>query len=104
MSNQDTKNKTQQQIRVRYNETSALFASQFIVNTSAEDVTVNFSSGPITDPGSGETMLPVHTRIAMTREGARRLHAVLSNVLAPAATEKKDIPSQAQASIPDIEQ
>ena len=102
MSNQD--NKTQQQIRVRYNETSALFASQFIVNTSAEDVTINFSSGPISDPGSGETMLPVHTRIAMTREGARRLHAVLTNILAPAQKEKKEIPSQAQANIPDIKQ
>ena len=102
MSNQD--NKTQQQIRVRYNETSALFASQFIVNTSAEDVTVNFSSGPITDPASGETMLPVHTRIAMTREGARRLRAVLTNILAAAQKEKKEIPSQAQANIPDIKQ
>jgi ATP-dependent protease HslVU (ClpYQ) ATPase subunit len=103
MSNQDNST-TQQQIRVRYNETSALFASQFIVNTSAEDVTINFSSGPLSDPGSGDTMLPVHTRIAMTREGARRLHAVLSNILAPAKKEKEDIPAQAQASIPDIKQ
>jgi hypothetical protein len=103
MSNQDN-NTTQQQVRVRYNETSALFASQFIVNTSAEDVIINFSSGPLTDPGGGDTMLPVHTRIAMTREGARRLHAVLTNILAPAREGEEKIPAQAQAGIPDIKQ
>jgi len=70
-----------QQIKVRYNETSALYASQFIVNNSLEDLTINFSSGPLNDPGSGDTILPVHTRIAMTKEGAKRLHAVLGQVL-----------------------
>ena len=92
-----------QQIKVRYNETSALFASQFILNTSAEDVTINFSSGAISDPATGETILPVHTRIGMTREGARRLHAVLSNVLGNPETTGK-IPANAQAKLPDIKQ
>jgi len=95
--------KTQQQIKVRYNETSALFASQFIVNTSAEDVTINFSSGPLSDPATGDTILPVHTRMAMTREGARRLHAVLSNVLGDQENKDK-IPANAQAKLPDIKQ
>ncbi len=95
--------KTQQQIKVRYNETSALFASQFIVNTSAEDVTINFSSGPLSDPATGETILPVHTRMAMTREGARRLHAVLTNVLGDPENKGK-IPANAQAKLPDIKQ
>ncbi len=93
----------QQQIRVRYNETSALFASQFIVNTSAEDVTINFSSGPIGDPATGETILPVHTRMAMTMEGARRLHAVLGNILKTDENRGK-IPASAQAKLPDIKQ
>jgi hypothetical protein len=101
MSKQEQKK--QQQIKVRYNETSALFASQFIVNTSAEDVTINFSSGPLSDPATGETILPVHTRMAMTREGARRLHDVLSNVLGSRET-KGEIPANAQAKLPDIKQ
>jgi hypothetical protein len=91
----------QQQIKVRYNETSALFASQFIINTSAEDITINFSSGPLSDPVSDETILPVHTRIAMTKEGAQRLHAVLANILQP---DNENVSSGAQAKIPDIKQ
>ena len=71
----------QQQIKVRYSETSSLYASQFLINSSEEDITVNFSSGPLTDPGSNESVLPVHTRISMTREGAKRLHAILGQVL-----------------------
>lgn len=101
MSKQEQKK--QQQIKVRYNETSALFASQFIVNTSAEDVTINFSSGPLSDPATGETILPVHTRMAMTREGARRLHGVLSNILGNQEAKGK-IPANAQAKLPDIKQ
>jgi len=103
MSNQDNKT-AQQQIKVRYSETTALYASQFIVNTSADDVTINFSSGPLSDPATGETMLPVHTRIAMTRAGAQRLQAVLARILSPGAEKKESIPTQAQAKIPDIEQ
>ena len=101
MTEQEQKN--QQQVKVRYNETSALFASQFIVNTSAEDVTINFSSGPIGDPATGDTILPIHTRMAMTRQGARRLHAVLSNILG-ISENKGEIPANAQAKIPDIKQ
>ena len=93
--------KKQQQIKVRYNETSALYASQFIVNTSGEDLIINFSSGPITDPAGGESILPVHTRMAMTINGAR-LHAVLGNILSKQAGEAAKIPEAAQAKVPDI--
>lgn len=95
----------QQQVKVRYNETSALFASQFIINTSAEDITINFSSGPLADPVSGETILPVHTRMSMTIAGARRLHAVLGKILAQQAGKQKqeEIPAGAQAKIPDVQ-
>jgi hypothetical protein len=78
---QDKEAAQKQNIKVRYNETSALFASQFIINSTAEDLTINFSSGALSDPGSGETILPIHTRIALTMEGARRLQGVLNQVL-----------------------
>ena len=94
--------KKQQQIKVRYNETSALYASQFIVNTSGEDLIINFSSGPITDPASGESILPVHSRMAMTVNGARRLHAVLGNILSKQGADTAKIPGAAQAKLSDV--
>ncbi len=92
----------QQQIKVRYNETSALFASQFILNTSDEDITINFSSGPMNDPAGNETILPVHTRIAMTREGALRLRSILDQVLS-GKTNKNPVAKTSQAKLPGIQ-
>jgi len=90
-----------QQIKVRYNETSALYASQFILNTSQEDITINFSSGPLNDPASGETVLPVHTRIALSMEGARRLYGILGQVLSQ-QSDKEKMSEGAQAQLPKI--
>ena len=71
----------QQQIKVRYNETSATFTSQFIVNINGDELILNCSPGPLTDPATGETVLPVDCRIGMTMSAARRLHDVLTRVL-----------------------
>ncbi len=76
----------QQQIKVRYNETSATFASQFIVNINGDELILNCSPGPLTDPATGETILPVDCRIGMTMNGARRLHDVLTRVLTQRGT------------------
>ncbi len=92
-----------QQIKVRYTETSSLYASQFIINSSDEDITVNFSSGPLADPGSGETILPIHTRISLTRAGARRLAGVLNRVLSEQESQKKDA-AATQVQMPKIQQ
>ena len=90
------------QVKVRYTETSALFASQFIINATNEDVTINFSSGPLVDPAGGETVLPVHTRIAMTQQAAKRLHAVLGSILNP--QKHGEVAAAAQATLPKIQQ
>lgn len=92
----------QQQVKVRYTDTSALYASQFILNTSEEDVTINFSSGPMVDPAGGETILPVHTRIAMGKDAAKRLHAVLGQVLSHGS--KNGNTEIAQAKLPEMQQ
>jgi len=94
--------KNKQQVKVRYTETSALFASQFIVNTSEEDITVNFSSGPMTDPAGSETILPVHTRIAMSTAGAVRLYKVLGQVLSQ-QNKKEQAADTSQAQLPKIQ-
>jgi hypothetical protein len=91
-----------QQIRVRYSETSAQYASQVLINTTAEDVTLNFSSGPISDPSGADAMLPIHTRIAMTRGAARRLYQALGSALKQQESAAANIPAAAQSQIPKV--
>ena len=91
-----------QQIRVRYNDTSAQYASQVMINTTAEDVILNFSAGPISDPAGGEAMLPIHTRIAMTSGAARRLLQALGAALKQQQAAATAIPAAAQSQIPTI--
>jgi hypothetical protein len=71
----------QQTVKVRYEETQALFASQFMINASDEDVVINFSSGHISDPNTGESILPIHTRIALTPGATIRLVNTLTQVI-----------------------
>jgi hypothetical protein len=55
----------------------------------------------MTDPAGGTTVLPIHTRIAMGKEGAKRLHAILGRVLSQSAGEEK-VPEIAQAQLPKM--
>ena len=67
---------------VRYDSMETQFASQFIVNSTREEIIVNFSPGAIADPQTSQQILPINTRIAMTPQGAARLAQTLSSVLA----------------------
>ncbi len=99
------KSTTQPQIQVRYSETSSLYSSQFLINSTEEDVTIGFSSGYLSDPGSKETILPIHTRISMTLQGARRLHTLLSKILQQeSGTEagRSAVPDAAKARLPRL--
>lgn len=104
MDNQKKNAEPARQVKVRYAETSALYASQVLVNATGEDIILNFSSGYMSDPSSGQTLLPVHTRIAMTAAGARRLQALLDQVLKSPAPSEADggegVPEQAKARLP----
>ena len=93
------------QIQVRYSETSSLYSSQFLINSTEEDVTVGFSSGYLSDPGSKETILPIHTRISMTLQGARRLHGLLAKILQQENATDADspaVPEAAKARLPRL--
>ena len=95
----------QRQVSVQYAETSSLYGSQFLINATGEDVTIGFSSGYISTPGSKETVLPVHTRIATTLQGAKRLHDLLGKVIKQAEVDAKPetlIPDQAKAKLPKM--
>ena len=56
----------------------------------------------IVDPAGGDTVLPVHTRIAMTMAAAKRLHGVLDSILN--TPKSGDVPAAAQAQLPKIQQ
>ena len=68
-------------VRVRYDTTEVSYASQFIVTAGAEEIVVGMSPGFVTDPNSKENLLPIHSRIAMTPSGAKRLVQALANAL-----------------------
>ena len=81
------KSETEQQekqkvsMHVRYDNMETEFASQFIVNSTREEIIVNFSPGAIADPQTNQQMLPINTRIAMTPQGAARLAQTLGSAL-----------------------
>lgn len=70
-------------LRIEYDTRSAQYASQVILNAHRDEILVDFSSGiiPDTDPNSNERILPIHTRIALTKLGAERLHSLLGRAL-----------------------
>ena len=61
-----TANKFPQQIQLRYEQTQVLYATQFVISATGEEVIINFSSGALPDANSGENYLPIHTRIALS--------------------------------------
>ncbi|MCP5150575.1 MAG: DUF3467 domain-containing protein [Ectothiorhodospiraceae bacterium] len=86
-------------VRVRYETTTALYASQVVVNASTEEVVVGFASGYVPDPASGEPLLPVHTRIAMSPAAARRLVETLQRSLDSA---REDNRRRTEAGLPKL--
>jgi hypothetical protein len=73
----------QQQVnlQVRYDETNAKYANQVLLNTTAEEVYLDFSPGIVADRQYGGAVLPIHTRIVMTPTGVLRLYQALGQAL-----------------------
>lgn len=67
-------------LRVKYDETRASYASQALVQATAEEVFIDFSSGILQDPSAG-ALMPIHTRIAMSHAGAQRLLHALTQTM-----------------------
>jgi uncharacterized lipoprotein YmbA len=72
-------------LKVKYEELSAKYANQVVLNASAEEIYLDFSSGVIPDPATGEHTMPIHTRIAMSHNAARRLSQALQQALTRSA-------------------
>jgi hypothetical protein len=81
MPKDNTPDPSAKRIRVKYEDHTARYSNQVVLNGSAEEVFLDFSSGPIPDPASGESIIPIHTRIAMSHGAARRLVAALQQTL-----------------------
>lgn len=75
-------------IKIKYEDLSAKYANQVVLNGSAEEIYLDFSSGPVPDPNTGESLIPIHTRIAMSHGAARRLLAALQQSLKRIDTAK----------------
>ncbi len=76
-----SENKYSQQLKLRYEQTSALYASQFVITANGDEVIVNFSSGTLPDSANGDSILPIHTRIALTANGAKKLANLINQAL-----------------------
>jgi hypothetical protein len=83
--------KAQKKIQVKYEDMTARYANQVVLTTGQEEVYLDFSSGLIPDQGQGFSTLPIHTRIAMTGGGVRRLYEVLGQLLSKAQGAKPGV-------------
>ncbi len=64
-------------LKINYESTTAKYAAQVILNATREEIFLDFSSGVIPDKETGGPSVPVHTRIAMSHVGAKRLYELL---------------------------
>ena len=67
-------------IQVRYEDFTARFANHALVNVGAEEVYIDFTSGVVPDR-PGVSLMPIHTRIAMTPSGVVRLAQLLAQTV-----------------------
>jgi hypothetical protein len=89
-------------LRIKYEETSAKYANQTILSGSTDEVFLDFSSGPVPDAATGESIVPVHTRIALSHSGARRLLAALQQTLKRIDASGAQAANAQRASLPRV--
>ena len=78
-------------VRIKYESEAALYASQVILSSNQEDIILDFSSGLVRGEGnSDEKILPIHTRIALTRSGAARLNQLLERAVRPGGDDSSE--------------
>ncbi|MHA3772334.1 DUF3467 domain-containing protein [Verrucomicrobiota bacterium sgz303538] len=93
-------------LQIRYEDMTARYANQVMLNTTAEECFFDFSSGVIVDRGTGGAVMPIHTRIVMNPNGMLRLYQLIGQALqnyqivqnAPAPAPEAPQPVEAPAS------
>ena len=104
--NKKTESAAKPRIRLRYESTEVRYGAQFVVNATKEDIVVNCSSGAISDPATGENLLPIHTRLMLTPASAQRLVDTLQQAIRGTQSGVENAAAesglQAEASLPKI--
>ena len=81
---------TDQKFHLKYDSMTAVFADHVVLNGINGAFILDFASSVVSDQGSGQSTIPVHTRIAMTHHGAAQLLRLLSNAFAPRLQNEGD--------------
>jgi hypothetical protein len=84
MAPMSTENQPQSQnipIQVKYEDMTARYANHALLNTGNEELYIEFSSGIVSDRAAGVSVMPIHTRIAMTPAGVVRLWQLLGQAV-----------------------
>lgn len=76
-SNSQAQQQQQQVIQLRYDDQTARYANHALVSVGNEEVYLDFTSGIVADR-PGVSVMPIHTRIAMTPSGVVRLAQLLA--------------------------
>jgi len=87
--------------RLKYEELSSRYASQAVIKATPEEIQLDFTSGVIPDPNTGDQIVPVHSRITMTPAGARRFMQALQQALQ--GVSGKPQPQGQAAGLPPLE-
>lgn len=70
----------QQKYHLKYDSLTAVYADHVILNGTNGGILLDFASCVVNDPNTGESTVPVHTRVAMTTNGAAQLYRLLQGV------------------------
>ncbi len=80
MSNDPLANQQQINLQIRYDDLTARYSNHALVSVGNEEVYLDFTSGIVADR-PGVSVLPIHTRIAMTPSGVVRLAQLLAQTV-----------------------
>jgi hypothetical protein len=84
-------------IEVQYEQRSALYASQFVLNGAEEELVLDCSSGLVVNVPDGRPVMPIHTRLAMSWGAAAKLAVLLNRAVAQHAADQKSAASTTPA-------
>jgi hypothetical protein len=68
-------------VEIQYDQRTALYASQFVVNGADDELLMDCSSGVVVDSQNSKALMPIHTRLAMSWGAARRLLTLLHQAI-----------------------
>ena len=74
-------NQQQMNLQIRYEDMTGRYANQVMLNTTAEECYLDFSSGVIVDRATGGAVMPIHTRIVMNPNGMLRMYQLIGQAL-----------------------